>query len=467
MTIATISKTTTRRENSSGLDGLRARLVGEIITEETAEYDEVRRVPVLGVGGRPLAIVRAATEGDVVETVRFARQSGRPLAVRSGGHSVAGYNMVDGAVVVDVSGMRAVSIDPEKRTARVQAGATSGDVIGPAHAYGLALSTGDTATVGLGGLVTGGGVGFMARKQGLAIDNLLSARVVKADGEAVTASADENADLFWAIRGGGGNFGIVTEFEFRLAAVGQVLGGALVLPATADVIRGYLELSDAAPDDLTTIANLMHAPPAPFVPAERVGELVLMVLACWSGDREEGERVLAPFRALAEPVADAIAPIPYPVLYQFTQAQEVPHAVAIRSMFADAHGDETIDAMLAAMQEATSPMCMVQFRAMGGAIARLSDDETAYAHRQRRYFTTVLALWEEDDEPVRHRAWTEALWSKVEGDADGAYVNFLADEGEGRIRDAYPRGTYERLAAVKATYDPENVFRFNQNIKPR
>jgi len=467
MTIATISTTTTQTARKArSLGDLRGRLVGEIVTEEMAGYDDVRQVSVVGVGGRPLAIVRAVTEGDIAETVRFARETGRPLAVRSGGHSVAGHNMIDGAVVVDMSHMRAVSIDPERRVARVQAGARSGDVVGPAHAYGLALSTGDTASVGLGGLVTGGGVGFMARKHGLAIDNLLSARVVTADGSLVTASASENADLFWAIRGGGGNFGIVTEFEFQLARVGQVLGGALVLPATAEVVRRYLELSAAAPDELTTIANLMHAPPAPFVPAERVGELVLMVLACWTGDIDDGQRALAPFRELAEPVADAIAPIPYPVMYQFTAAQEAPHGVAIRSMFADAHGDETIAAMISAMQATTSPLCMVQFRAMGGAVSRIGDSETAFGHRQRRYFTTVLGLWEPGDEPDRHWHWANELWAAIQGDAAGVYVNFLADEGEGRIRDAYPGGTYERLASVKRAYDPENVFRFNQNIKP-
>ena len=234
---------------------------------------------------RPLAIVRAANAQDVAEAVSFARDHALPLAVRSGGHSLAHHSMIDGAIVVDLSGMKRVSIDPEARIARVQAGATSGDLAGPAHAHGLALSTGDTSSVGMGGLTTGGGIGFMARKYGLAIDNLLSAQVVTADGEIVTASADEHPDLFWAIRGGGGNFGIVTEFKFRLAPVGQILGGDLLLPASREVLRGYLDYAASAPDDLTTIANLMHAPPAPFVPPERVGELVLCDPRALDGQR--------------------------------------------------------------------------------------------------------------------------------------------------------------------------------------
>jgi FAD/FMN-containing dehydrogenase len=468
MTIATSRQTSTVTTTSHDLERLRARLTGDLITEEVAGYDDVRRVPVITVKGRPLAIVRAATEGDVAEAVRFVRRLGRPLAVRSGGHSVAGYNMIDGAVVVDLSAMRAVTIDAAHGTARVQAGARSVDLMGPAHAYGLALSTGDTATVGLGGLTTGGGIGFMARKHGLAIDNLISARVVTSDGSIVTASADQHADLFWGVRGGGGNFGIVTEFEFRLAPVGQVLGGALVLPATREVLRGYLDYVASAPDGLTTVANLMHAPPAPFIPADRIGDLVLMVLTCWSGDLAEGEQAIAPLRALATPVADAISPIPYPVMFQFTAAQEGPHAAAMRSMFADEHSDATIDAILAAMTDTPGPMSMVQFRGLGGAISHVANDETAFAHRDRRYMTSVLGLWQDPaDDPARHWAWSNALWDAISGDAAGVYVNFLADEGEERIRNAYPAGTYERLVDLKTKYDPDNVFCFNQNIQPR
>jgi FAD/FMN-containing dehydrogenase len=337
------------------------------------------------------------------------------------------------------------------------------------HAYGLALSTGDTATVGLGGLTTGGGLGFMIRKHGLTIDNLISAQVVLASGEIVRASANQHADLFWAIRGGGGNFGIVTEFEFQMARVGQVLGGALVLPGTKEVLRGYHDYVANAPEDLTTIANLMHAPPAPFIPEERVGELVLMVLAVWTGDIEDGEKAFAPLRALAEPVADAIAPMPYPVIYEFTRDLEQRHGVAIKSMFTDGHSDESLDAIIDAMNAPAGPLSLVMFRGIGGgAMARVGNDETAFAHRDRQFFTTVLSLWlDASDDPQPHWNWTNGLWDKIKHEADGVYVNFLHEEGEQRIRDAYPAGTYERLVEVKQKYDPDNIFRFNQNIRPR
>ncbi len=469
MTTVTAAPTikTTARNEVAALEQLRSRLAGDLITPESPEYDDVRAVPVIHTSGHPQAILRATTPQDVAEAVRFASAQGRPLAVRSGGHSVPGYNKMDGALVVDLSLMRDVSIEPQQGTARVEPGANSRELLTAGHAYGLALSTGDTATVGLGGLTTGGGIGFMLRKHGLAIDSLVSAQVVTAGGEIIRASADEHTDLFWAIRGGGGNFRIVTEFEFRMARVGQVLGGALVLPATREVLRGYHDYVADAPDDLTTIANLMHAPPAPFIPEEGVGELVLMILGVWSGGIEEGEAAWAPLRALAEPVADVIAPMPYPVIYQFTAAQEQRHGAAIRSMFADEHSDETFDAILEAMNAPAGPMSMVQFRGMGGAMARVGDGETAFSHRQRRFFTTVLGLWlDPEDDPQRHWEWTNALWDKIGGDAAGVYVNFLDDEGDDRIRDAYPAGAYERLVQVKGKYDPQNMFCFNQNIRP-
>ncbi len=470
MTLATSTNPTisTFPATAPDLEALRSRVAGDVIDPASEAYDAARQVFDITVDRRPLAIVRVATTADVVEAVRFVRQHDLPLAVRSGAHSVAGFSAVEGGIVIDLSAMRGVTVDPQTGTARVQAGATSGDLAGPAHAYGLALSTGDASSVGLGGLTTGGGIGFMVRKHGLTIDNLLSAEVVTADGRVRTASAAENPDLFWAIRGGGGNFGIITEFTFQLAPVGQVLGGALVLPATHDVIRGYVDYIATAPDDLTTITNFMHAPPAPFIPEGRIGEPVMMILVCWTGDLEEGERVIAPLRALATPVADTVAPIPYPVLYNFTEESTKPHGVAIRSMYADEISDESIDAIIAGMEVATSPLAMVQFRGLGGAMARVPQDATAFAHRDRQYMVTVLSLWADaDDDETPHRAWAEALWQQIRHDATGVYANFLSNEGQARVREAYPGATYERLVAVKRAYDPGNFFRLNQNIDPR
>lgn len=477
MTLATSNSTQSQNETTQisirpamagYIDALRAAIAGNVVTPGSANYDEARTIHDPSADRRPMAIVQAANALDVATAVRFSRAHEYALAVRSGGHSLAGHSMIDGVVVIDLSGMRGVNIDATTATARVQPGATSGDLAGPAHAYGFALSTGDAASVGIGGLTTGGGIGFMVRRFGLAIDNLLSAEVVTASGDIVTASPDENPDLFWAIRGGGGNFGIITEFTFRLAPVGSVLGGALVLPATPEVLRGYLEYARHAPDDLTTITNFMHAPPAPFIPEDRIGEPVLMILAVWTGDEEEGQRVLAPLRALAEPVADTIEMMPYPAMYNYTAMASSPHMGIPRAMYADAFSDSSIEAVFEAMAVATSPVSMVQFRPLGGAHNRVDAGATAYANRDRNYFFSVLGLWmdpAEDGEP--HRQWTEDLWTRVRSDANGVYVNFLGDEGDARIHEAYPGTTYARLADAKAKWDPENVFRFNQNIRPR
>jgi FAD/FMN-containing dehydrogenase len=448
-------------------EALRLVTGGEVIVPGDAGYEDARRLQNFTFDRRPAAIVRAASTDDVVEAVRFARQYNVAVAVRSGGHSVAGQSVADGALVIDLSAMRAVTIDSRRRRAIVQPGATSGDLAGPAHAYGLALSTGDTASVGIGGLTLGGGIGYMVRKYGLAIDNLLSAKLVTADARVVSASPAENRDLFWAIRGGGGNFGVVTELEFQLAPVGAVLGGVLVLPATREVVRGYLEYAVQAPDELTTIAEISHIPPAPFIPEDRVGELAFAVFVCYAGDPEEGERAIAPLRALAEPIAGFVDQMPYPGMFEFSEPATHPHGGAIRSGFADSFSDAEIDAAIEFGRVATSPFGMVHFRALGGAMARLPADATAFAHRERRYLVAAISLWlDPAEDPAPHRRWMEGLWERLRPATSGVYSNFLEDEGHGRVLEAYPAGAYARLAEVKRRYDPENFFRFNQNIKP-
>ncbi len=469
MTVATLPapSTPTTAIASDPLEALRARLRGQVITASHPEYESARRVINFMVDRHPLAIVRATDARDVAAAVTYARDNRLPLAVRSGGHSLAALSVIDDALVIDLSQMARVSIEPEARIARVQPGATSADLAGPANAHGLALSTGDTHSVGMGGLTTGGGIGFMVRTYGLTIDSLLEAQVVTGSGEIVRASATEHPDLFWAIRGGGGNVGIVTEFVFRLAPVGQILGGELILPATREVLRGYLDYAVSAPDELTAIANLLHAPPAPHVPQERVGEMVLSILVCWTGDLAAGERALAPLRALAEPVADAVSPMPYPDIYRFTAHQAEPHAASIRMMFADDLSDAALDASLEAMKNASSPFSLIQFRGLGGAMARVDDNATAFAHRDRRFFVAIIALWlDPAQDAAAHEAWTSALWRTIRPEGSGVYVNFLEVEGSDRVREAYPPATYARLAAVKQHYDPANLFHFNQNVPP-
>jgi FAD/FMN-containing dehydrogenase len=450
------------------IDLLRKRVDSPILTEHTEGYDAARKVQAATVDARPYAIVKAQTAEDVAATVDFARELGFPLAVRSGGHSIGHYSMVDDAVVIDLSTMKRIAVDPATAIAKVQAGATSGDIVAAAQPHGLALTTGDTASVGIGGLTTGGGVGFLARAHGLTIDNLLSAEVVLADGRIVTASKHEHPSLFWAIRGGGGNFGIVTEFTFQLARVDSVLGGILVLPATRETVRGYLDVSTSAPEGLTTIAFIMHAPPAPFIPDDRIGEVMLGILTVWTGDPAAGQQALAPMRALAEPVADTIGPMPYGEIYRYTDHQNMPHAASIRQMFADDLSDRAIDEMLAAVAASTSPFSLINLRGLGGALDKVAPTATAYAHRGRKYFVAVIGLWlDPTEDGAPHTAWTADLWEKIRGEGAGVYVNFLEREGDARVREAYPGSTYERLVDVKTVYDPENLFQFNQNIKPR
>lgn len=454
--------------DASPFRALRAGLTGDLITPTDPGYDDARRTQSILVDRHPLAIVRAADSRDVAAAVDFARERGMPLAVRGGGHSLAGHSMVNDALVIDLSQMKRVLVDPLTRTARVQGGATSADLAGPAAEHDLALSTGDTSSVGIGGLTTGGGVGFMARKHGLAIDNLLAAEVVTASGEIVTADERSHPDLFWAIRGGGGNVGIVTEFTFRLASVPQILGGVLVQPATREVVRGYLEAGLAAPDDLTTLAHIMPMPPLPFAPEAWVGKPVVLTLVTWSGDIEAGQEALAPLRALAEPVAEMIAPMPYPAMYAFTDQNTLPHGASIRMMFADDLSDHAIDTMVDAVHHASSEMSIIQLRAMGGAFGRVPNDATAFAHRDRNYFVSIINVWfDPTQDRSQHEAWTEALWATIRPEGKGVYVNFLEQEGEDRVHEAYPAGTYERLAAIKLRYDPDNLFRFNQNVRPK
>lgn len=469
MNITNISATLTAI-SAADTEALRLRLAGEVILPGDEAYDEARRTPNLNSDRKPAIIVRPRTTNDVAEAITFTRKHGLELAVKSGGHSVAGQSVIDDGLLIDLSQFKNIAIDPARRTARVQPAVTSGELAGPAHAYGLALTTGDAASVGLGGLTLGGGIGFMARQYGLTVDNLLSVELVTARGDVVRASKDEHSELFWALRGGGGNFGVVTEFEFQLAPVGQVYGGALILPATVENMRKYIDYATAAPDELTTITNIMTAPPAPFIPQERIGETIMMILAVYTGDMDEGARVMQPLRDIAAPIADLVGPMPYPVIYDFTEPATHPHFSHIRSMFSHGITDAALGRVLELMKRATSPMSMAQLRPLGGAFGRVPAEETAFAHRDKNFFFAALGLWmdPEDDRVNRlaHQAWTQELWAAVKSERDGVYVNFLGNEGRARIAEAYPADTYARLAWVKSVYDPENVFAGNQNVRP-
>lgn len=451
----------------TSFDQLKNSIQGRLLIAGDSGFDEARLVQDITVDARPAAIVRVANADDVARTVKFARENDYLVAVRSGGHSLAGHSMVDDVIVVDLSGMKRIDIDPVTRIARVQAGTTSGDLAGPASALGLALTTGDTSSVGFGGLATGGGIGYMVRKYGLTIDSLVEAQVVTAAGDVVTASETEHPDLFWAIRGGGGNFGIVTEFTFRMAPVAEIVGGDLILPVPRDIVRSYLEYSSTAPDDLSTLANVMYAPPLPFIPEEWVGKPVLWIVGCWSGSVEDSEQAFAPLRALATPVVDTLRPMPYCDIYLSTEHQTMRHGAVVRSMFSYDLSDEAIDALLAGHQRSTSPYSIIHLRGLGGQLARVDGGATAFAHRDKPYFVSVIGIWADPEEDAAlHRAWAESVWSQIRHEGAGVYVNFISDEDPSRIHDAYPDTTLERLTRIKQQYDGTNLFRFNQNIAP-
>lgn len=442
-------------------------LRGEIILPGDEAYDASRRVWNTLIDRSPSLIVRAAHAMDVVRTVLYARAWGLRLAVRSGGHSMAGHGTADDAIVLDLGGLRGLHIDPERREAWAQPGLTCGEYTAAAHAHGLATPFGDTGSVGLGGITLGGGIGWLARKHGMTIDSLISVEIVTADGQILNASHSENPELFWAVSGGGGNFGIVTRFHYRLHPVETVLGGTLFLPATNEVLQGYVPAAMAAPDELTTIATLMHLPPLPFVAPQDHGRLAFLVAPVFAGDMADAESVMAPIRALAEPIADMVAPMPYPAIYEMTAEAAHPTAGFTRSMFLDSLDTETIDTVIEHMGRATSPMAMIQIRVLGGAMARVPAEVTAFAHRRQPVLLTIITVFSDPAEAKVHEAWTESLWRAIRGSGSGVYSNFLEDEGEDRVREAYPGTTYPRLVQVKRAYDPTNLFALNQNIAPR
>jgi FAD/FMN-containing dehydrogenase len=458
-----VARTLTREGIS--IPELRAVLNGRVIAPDNAGYDEARTVFYGGIDRRPAVIVRVADATDVSHVVSLARETGLELAVRSGGHSVAGHSLSDGGIVLDLRDMRALQIDPEARTAWAETGLTAGEYTAAAAAYGLATGFGDTGSVGIGGITLGGGVGYLVRKHGLTIDDLLAAEVVTADGQILRVDAERHPDLFWAMRGGGGNFGVATHFHFRLHEVGTIVGGMLILPATPDVIAGFIAEAEAAPEELSTIANVMPAPPMPFVPADHHGRLVVMAMLVYAGEVEAGERAIAPFRALAEPIVDMVRPMHYPEIYPPEEGAYHPTAVA-RTMFVDTIDRDVAGTIVEYLQASDATMRVAQLRVLGGAMARVPVEATAFAHRQSRIMVNVAAFYDGPEDRAVREAWVADFAAALHQGDSGAYVNFLGDEGEARVREAYPGATWDRLAAIKARYDPTNLFRLNQNIPP-
>jgi FAD/FMN-containing dehydrogenase len=461
--MTTLDRADTARHLS--IPDLRAAIHGRVIPPDDPDYDAFRRVTSGAIDRRPAVIVQVADSDDVRTVIGIARETGLELAIRSGGHSAAGHSVSEGGIVLDLTGMKGLDIDVEGRTAWAETGLTAAEYTAAVGEHGLVTGFGDTGSVGIGGITLGGGVGYLVRAFGLTIDDLLAAEVVTADGVLHRVDAETEPDLFWAIRGGGGNFSVATRFQFRLHRLPSIVGGMLILPATPDTVEGFMRIACSAADELSTIANVMPCPPMPFVPEDRHGELVIMSIIAYAGDTEAGERAIAPLRALAEPVADMVKTMPYSGIYLPEDPDYRPTAAA-KTLFMSQVARRDAELIVQRLTESDAVMRAVQLRALGGAMARVPADATAFAHRSSPIMVNVAAFYQgPEDRPIRE-AWVDQVASELVQDDDGAYVNFVGDEGEERIRAAYPGSTWDRLAAIKARYDPTNLFRLNQNIPP-
>ncbi|MFN8411137.1 MAG: FAD-binding oxidoreductase [Anaerolineales bacterium] len=445
---------------------LRSSFKGQVIAPGDAEYDLARTVFYGGIDRHPAVIIKVKNATEVAQVISLAREHGLELAVRSGGHSNAGHSVTEGGIVLDLSLMKDLQIDLESRTAWAETGLTAGEFTTAAAAHGLAVGFGDTSSVGLGGITLGGGVGYLVRKYGLTIDSLLAAELVTADGKILTVDLTNEPDLFWAIRGGGGNFGVVTRFLFQLHEVDKVYGGMLFLPATADIIASFMAVAESASEELSGIANIMPAPPMPFLAPEHHGKFIIMAMMVYAGDVTDGEKAFSPFRALATPLADMLRPMSYTEMYPPEQGGDYHPVAAGRTMFID-HVDLSVaEKILEHLKSSTAMMSVTQLRVLGGAMARIPEDATAFAHRKSKIMVNLAGLYGKPEEKSTHEAWVNNFAKAIEQSDKGAYVNFLGDVDEAQVRSAYPGATWERLRKIKAQYDPTNLFHMNQNIKP-
>jgi hypothetical protein len=456
--------------SAAALSQLERAFRGQVIVPADAAYDEHRRVWNASIDRSPALIARCAGVADVIAAVRYAHEAGCPVAVRGGGHSFPGLSVCDGGIVIDLSLMKGVRVDPERRTVRAQAGVLLGELDRETQAFGMAVPAGIVTHTGLAGLTLGGGIGWLMRKYGLTIDQLLEADVVTASGEFVKASATENAELFWGLRGGGGNFGIVTEFEFRLNPVGPVvLAGPIIWPMerSPKVLRFYREWITGAPDELTTIVIHRRAPALPYIPTALHGRHVVMVVCCYAGDIDEGERLLRPLRRFERPVADDCKPKPF-VEHQAMFDPAFPHGWWYYFRSCDVAGldDVVIDTTVDHALRIASPLTGFPIFQLGGAVARVGEEETAFSGRSAGHTFNINGTTATGEGFEQERAWARGLWSALEPYHLGVYTNFLMDEGPERVRKAYGDQKYSRLVALKQRWDPQNLFRLNQNISP-
>ncbi len=425
-------------------------LKGRVIVPGETDYDAVRQLVPANYDYRPAAVIN------------FAQATDLELAVRSGGHTGHGTH---GGLVIDLRDINGIEIDAEARTVWAGGGLQTGDVTRAVEQHGLIVGFGDTATVGLGGLTTGGGIGYLARKHGLTIDSLLAVEIVTSAGEILIADESNHADLFWAVRGGGGNFGVITRFKYRLHPLPEFTGGPLVLPATPEVVAGFVALAAAAPEELTAITYVMTAPPLPFLAEELHGKVVYLCMMAFAGPADAAERALAPFRALATPHADLVGPGPYSSMYM-PEDPEFRPAFSVRQRFIDKLGLAEASTLIDAVERSDAPFRFGEIRVLGGAFSRVPAAATAFAHRAAPIMTAFIAASGSAEEAVRHDRWAQASIDAMAQGEDRVYVNFITSDRPERVRAAYPAATWERLRRVKRQYDPENLFRLNKNIPP-
>jgi FAD/FMN-containing dehydrogenase len=452
------------------IERLSARLRGRLLTAETPGYDEARTIWNGMIDRRPALIARCAGAADVVHAVRFARDHGLLVAVRGGGHNIAGHALCDGGMLIDLTPMKGIRIDPATRRAHVEPGVTLGELDRDTQTYGLATPLGINSTTGVAGLTLGGGFGWISRRFGLTIDNLLSADVVTAAGELVKASDAEHPDLFWAIRGGGGNFGVVTSFEFQLHEVGpSVLSGLVIHPLSdaANVLRFYRDFARELPDEGACWFVLRQAPPLPFLAPEWHGREILVLAMAYAGDIAEGERVLQPMRAYGRPIADVVAPHPFTTWQTILDPLLTPGARNYwKSHDFTELSDDMIGVLIRYAERIPDPQCEIAFAHLGGAVSRIPLEATAYTHRNAQFVLNVHGRWSDPAKDAECIAWARELFRAAAPYATGGvYVNFLTGDEAERVRAAYG-GNYDRLVEVKSRYDPMNLFRVNQNIRP-
>jgi FAD/FMN-containing dehydrogenase len=457
--------------NKTRFEKFKKEFKGQLIRPGDPSYEQNRRVWNGMIDKHPALIARCSNKDDIVLSVNFARENDLVTAVRGGGHNVAGNAVCDGGIVIDLSRMKAIEVDKERRIATAEPGIIWGEFDRATEPFGLVTTGGLISTTGIAGFTLGGGIGWVMRKFGLTCDNLVSAEIVTAEGQSLIASENENSDLFWGIRGGGGNFGIVSKFQFRLHPISNHIGSLIIHPfdKAGDLLRCFNEYINEIPDEISPMLAFLTAPPAPFLPKEVHGQKVVAILSSYIDQNEKGERALRKLREWGRPIADLTAPMPYTAWQSMLDA-DAPAGFQNywKSTYLNEISDDAIDAVLSTVSDIPSPRSMVHFQYLSGAVSRVHEDATAFAHRSSPLVLNIISLWDDVTKNEKNIEWTRKLYSAMEPfSTGGVYVNFLGEEGEDRVRAAYGPKHYQRLAALKKKYDPTNFFRLNQNIRPQ